>query len=195
MKKIILLLAMMVSFACANINAQNADSLYFYKNGNIMLKIAIADVDSFTFVPKAPEFQGYGIDLSATGEYGGMVQDSEYDKYGIYLYDKGIKCYSVKEGLWRNFLWKDVKSNWKELSKGKSFRITFDNQHKVPAIIYLESVLSDDETYWIIVPIVGNAEHWGVVGNWKPNIDYKMEMEGYSLKMTDGVSTIISGSW
>ena len=171
MKKTTLLLAAM-ALVCMSLSlsasAQNADTLYFYKGGQIVIKIPVAEIDSFTFTPQAPVSQGYGIDLAMTAQYGGIVYDLEVDppekgRNVIYLYNQGVKVFIAATATWVNFPWSQINKDWKTMAGGKEFRLIYTNwpyQGKAVelAIIYL----ADDKTpdgydIWVLHPVVVNG--------------------------------------
>ena len=202
MKKITLLLAVM-ALTCVCLSAQNADTIYFYKGGEIVIKIPVAEIDSFTFSPQAPMFQGYGIDLAATAQYGGMIYCSgvwniEASKNAIYVYNTGIAVKHEKSGKWMPFPWSQINKDWKTLSGGREFRLFYDDEKDCLAIIYWWGELG----FWRMIPISTNIDSWGAYekvweyngGNPFINSSITQNMDK-SVTITDGKFSSTAKEW
>ena len=141
MKKVTLLAAM--ALVCMSVSlsasAQNADTLYFYKGGQIVIKIPIAEVDSFTFSPQAPVSQGYGIDLAMTAQYGGASYSRLGQEIVTVVYKHGVKYFLVTDNTIVNHPWSQIKTDWQSLSEGYIFKLTYTYSSlgpNVPAVVF-----------------------------------------------------------
>ena len=198
MKKVTLLasLALVCMSVSLGASAQNADTLYFYKGGQIITKMPIAEIDSFTFTPQAPVSQGYGIDLAMTAQYGGMIYNASLKKHSIYVYNQGVKVYVHEEKQWLNFPWSQIKSNWKELSEGISFKLYYDKFWLSDGL----NIIGFMNNTWAIWPIVSgefstaNVRIWEDVGG--PHINATITQNpDKSVTITDGKDTSTAKEW
>ena len=204
MKKITLLAVM--ALVCMSVSlstsAQNADTLYFYKGGQIVIKIPVAEIDSFTFTPQAPVFEGYGIDLAMTAQYGGMFLDNSYNKnkYAVFFYEQGIKIYLFAGKQWLNFPWSQISKDWKDLAGTANFKVGYDIGYNPfgPCVILFDSHYD----CWSIIPIfaTGNGylvepSIWEVNGG-TPFVNFKITMElDKSVTLDDGKDKITAKEW